>query len=85
MSREEIEKQIRNYLAGNFLHGRTDALAGDTVLLGNIIDSTGTLELIAFLQKNFSIRVDDDDMIPENLDSISRLSAYVESKLATRS
>ncbi len=85
MTREEIERQIRNYLASNFLHGRTDALQGDVVLLGNVIDSTGTLELIAFLQKNFSIRVDDEDMIPENLDSISRLSGYVEAKLATKS
>jgi acyl carrier protein len=81
MSNSEIEKQIREYLIKNFLFGRAEALKDDTVLLGNIIDSTGTLELIGFLQENFSITMDDEDMVPENLDSISRVVAYVESKL----
>ncbi|MGA9882397.1 MAG: acyl carrier protein [Candidatus Acidiferrales bacterium] len=81
MSRNEIERQIRDYLAANYLLGRSDMLHGDSALLGNIIDSTGTLELVGFLQRNFKITVDDEDIVPENLDSISRLVAYVEGKI----
>lgn len=81
MSKTEIERQVREYLVKTFLFGRAEGLEDDTALLGNIIDSTGTLDLIGFLQKNFSITMDDEDMVPENLDSISRVAAYVENKL----
>ncbi|MGH9738290.1 MAG: acyl carrier protein [Candidatus Acidiferrales bacterium] len=81
MSRHDIERQIRDYLADNFLFGRSDMLQNDSALLGNIIDSTGTLELVGFLQRNFKITVEDEDIVPENLDSISRLVTYVEGKM----
>jgi len=81
MNKTEIERQIREFLVKNFLFGRSDALRDDTSLLGNVIDSTGALELMAFLQDNFSITMDDEDMVPENLESIDRVVAYVERKL----
>lgn len=85
MTKTEIEKQVRDYVAKTFLFGRTESLGPDTLLLGNIIDSTGALELMGFLQRNFSIIMEDEDMTPENLDSLERVSAYVERKLANRS
>lgn len=84
MSRAQIEQQIRDYLANKSLLGRADMLQTDTVLLGNILDSMGTLELIGFLQQNFSIVMDDEDMVPENLDSISRIVDYVDRKLLAK-
>lgn len=82
MNRPEIERQIREFMVKSFLFGRSDALRDDTSLLGNVIDSTGALELMAFLQEQFSITMDDEDMVPENLDSIERMVAYVERKMA---
>lgn len=85
MNKAEIERQIREYLVKTFLYGRADALGDDTVLLGNVIDSTGALELMGFLQTNFLIVMDDEDMVPENLESVDRLVAYVERKLSVAS
>jgi acyl carrier protein len=81
MNNAEIERQIREYLVKNFLFGRADALGDDTVLLGNIIDSMAALELMTFLQNTFGITVDDEDMVPENVESLSRIVAYVERKI----
>jgi acyl carrier protein len=84
VTRAEIEQQIREYLVKNYLFGRSDSLKDDTVLLGNIIDSTGALELMGFLQSNFSITMADEDMVPENIDSIKNVVAYVERKLSSK-
>jgi acyl carrier protein len=85
MNKPEIERQIREFLVKNFLFGRSDALRDDTSLLGNVIDSTGALELMAFLQERFSITMDDEDMVPENLDSVARVVDYVERKISSKS
>jgi len=49
-------------------------------LLGNVIDSTGALELVAFLQERFGINVDDEDVIPDNFDSVKSVVRYVVKK-----
>jgi len=85
MNNAEIERQIREYLVKNFLFGRADSLGDDTVLLGNIVDSTGALELMGFLQSNFAITMDDEDMVPENLESLGCMVAYVQRKLPKKS
>ena len=54
----------------------------DSLFDAGIVDSTGVLDLIGFVEQEFGINVDDDDLVPENLDSISRLVAYVERKRA---
>jgi acyl carrier protein len=80
---EEIQKQVSEYLAENFLFGEEGAVIGgdDSFLEIGLIDSTGILELIQFLEDSFCIEVDDEEMIPENLDSIKRVTRYVGSKL----
>jgi acyl carrier protein len=77
MHTTDIERETRDFLVSNFLLGRADRLADDDPLLGQIIDSSGVLELISFLQDRFSITVPDEDVIPENLDSVKRITAYV--------
>jgi len=77
-----IEQQIRTFIVNNFLFGRAEALNDDDSLLGNVVDSTGTIELVMFLQEQFGITVEDEEMIvPENFSSVKSLSAFVERKL----
>jgi len=77
----EIRDQIRQFLLTNFYVPDPATLADDVSLLETgIIDSTGVLEVIAFLEKTFHVTVEDVEMVPENLDSVTRLSAYLARK-----
>jgi acyl carrier protein len=74
-------KEIRDYVVTNFLFGEAGTLTDDTSFLDTgIIDSTGMLELIMFLDNQFGVRVEPEEMVPENLDSINRLVAYLSKK-----
>jgi acyl carrier protein len=83
VSRESIQKQVREYVVENFVvdEEETDLADDDSFLESGLIDSTGMLEVIAFLEETFSISVDDDEMVPENLDSIERITTLVASKV----
>jgi acyl carrier protein len=79
----ETKSKIREFIIENFLFGNANGLKDETSFLEEgIIDSTGVLELVTFLEENFSIQVDDEELIPENLDSIDNVSAYLERKIA---
>ena len=77
-----VEQKIRDYILDNYLF--TDdqsALSNeDSFLDKGIIDSTGIMEVIFFLEEEFDIQVEDDDMVPENLDSVKNIVAYIEKK-----
>lgn len=74
--------ELRRFVVENYLFGRNEQLENDDSFLDNgIIDSTGILELVMFLQNNFEFEVYDEDIIPENLDSINRLEAFIDHKL----
>jgi acyl carrier protein len=74
--------QIRNFIVENFLYGQDDGFGEDVSLLEKgIIDSTGVLELVSFLEDRFSVSVEDEELVPENFDSLSRLAAYVSKKM----
>jgi len=73
--------QIRNFIVENFLYGQDDGFGEEVSLLEKgIIDSTGVLELVSFLEDRFSVSVEDEELVPENFDSLSRLAAYVSKK-----
>jgi acyl carrier protein len=74
-----MEKKIRDFIVENFLFGGPDddLKDDDSLLDKGIIDSTGVLELVAFLEKSYGIQVEDEELVPENLDSIASVSAYV--------
>jgi acyl carrier protein len=73
---------IRDYVIDNFLFGDADGLKDDTSFLDEgIVDSTGIIELVAFVEKSFGIEVEDDDIVPENFDSIANIAKYLENKL----
>jgi acyl carrier protein len=75
--------KLRSFIEKNFYIPEGETLSDEDSLLDRgVIDSTGVLELIGYLQHEFKIEVADEEMIPENLDSIARIEAYVTRKLA---
>jgi acyl carrier protein len=82
-SMTKVKSQVRAFIADNFLMGPSADKFGDadSFLDLHIIDSTGFLELVTFLEEKFAITVEDEEMIPENLDSLDSIEAYVEKKL----
>ena len=78
-----IDQQIRTFIDENFLFGAgADGLAGDDSLVENgVIDSTGVMELVTFLESSFAVKIADDELVPRNLDSIDNLVRFVEGKL----
>ncbi|HVH43245.1 MAG TPA: acyl carrier protein [Labilithrix sp.] len=76
---------VRDFIAQNFYIPDPSTLSGDVSLVDEgILDSTGVLELAAFLEKQFHIKVEDADLLPANLDSIDRVVAFVARKHAPR-
>lgn len=77
----EIINTIRNFIIENFLFEEDKNLKEETSFLENgILDSTGVLELIAFLEETYEIEVEDEELIPQNLDSITSVAQYVQRK-----
>jgi len=77
------EQVFRTFITTNFYVADPAALSDDDSLLdAGIIDSTGVLDLIGFIEQQFGITVSDDELVPENLDSIARLAAFVERRQA---
>ena len=75
-------RQIRNFILKNFLFSEDEgSLLDDASLIASgAIDSTGVLELIMFIEECFQIKVADEEMIPENLDSVQKIVSYVRGK-----
>jgi acyl carrier protein len=73
--------QIRGFLAANFYITDAEALKDDTSLIDRgVIDSTGVLEVIGFIEETFGITVEDNELLPENLDSIQGIARFVTRK-----
>jgi len=78
----DIAKKISTFITDNLLLGRTVDLVGTSSFLdAGIIDSTGVLELVQFLEETWGLSVKDEEMEPENLDSLVRLESFVKKKL----
>lgn len=76
------KEELRKFIHENFLYGESSMVLHDdtSFLETGIIDSTGVLELISFVQKKYGISVNDEELLPENFDSIARLATYIEKK-----
>jgi acyl carrier protein len=76
------EPELRQFIIENFLFGKEDAplASGDSLLELGIIDSTGVLELVSFLEQKYGFTIHDEELVPENLDSIDRLVQFVRRK-----
>ena len=79
----DITQDIKEFVVSNFLYGQDGQnLALDQSFLENgIIDSTGVLELVSFLEQTYGIKVRDEELVPDNLDSLQKVAAFVQRKV----
>lgn len=79
---EQIKDSIKKFVLENFLFGADDDALNydDSFLEKGIVDSTGVLEVVSFIEDEFNIAVDDEELIPENLDTINNLAGFVKRK-----
>jgi len=77
----DISAKVRNYIVTTFLFGDGSKLRDETSFLDNsILDSTGMLELISFVEQEFTISIDPSELVPDNLDSIKNITTFIERK-----
>ena len=77
-----IEEKIRHFIEENFfLDGNDNLSSEDSLLEKGIIVSTGVLELVAFIEENYNFKIKDEELIPENLDSIKSISRFIQERL----
>ena len=76
---------VREFVVENFLYGDGSRLEENTSFLDHgIIDSTGLLELVGFLEQRFEIHVEDEELVPENMNSLACISSYIDRKLNSK-
>jgi acyl carrier protein len=77
-----FEPEVRRFIIDSFLFGeeRGDLSVHDSLLEKGLIDSTGILELVGFVQDTFGVRIEDHEIIPANLDSISKIAEFISRK-----
>ena len=78
----DIKAALRDFITDSFLPsaGLESFTDDDSFMETGIIDSTGVLELLEFIEETFEIRVEDEEVVPDNLDSLSKLSAFIQRK-----
>ena len=77
----DLNQPIRKFIVEHFLFGEDKGLDDDTSFLEQgIVDSTGVLELVAHIEQTYGIKVEEDELIPENLDSINAIASYLQRK-----
>jgi acyl carrier protein len=78
--------KVREFIVENFLFGDGEKLKDDTSFMEEgIIDSTGILELVFFLEETFGFSVEDDELVPDNMDSLQNISRFIDRKLSASS
>jgi acyl carrier protein len=80
---EDIKKKLKIFIIDKFLLGDDSKILGDdeSFLEKGIIDSTGVLELVGFIDETFKITVEDEELIPDNLDSLNKLTSFIKKKV----
>jgi len=79
-------RQVRNFILKNFLFSEDEGSLSDegSLIASGAIDSTGVLELIMYIEESFQIKVAEEEMVPENLDSVRKIIDYVHRKRASQ-
>ena len=82
---QDIKKQIIDFITNNFLFDNTQTNLDEkeSLLETGVIDSTGVLELIAFIEETYGIKIEDEEIIPENLDTILDITYFIGQKIST--
>jgi acyl carrier protein len=82
----DTSTKVREFVVENFLFGDGEALKEDTSFMEEgIIDSTGILELVFFLEETFGLKIEDEELVPDNMDSLQNISKFIGRKLSDRS
>lgn len=83
LDQQSVRKDIKDFIVESFMFGSEDqAFAdSDSFMEKGIVDSTGILELTSFVEEKFGITIEDDEMIPDNLDSIDNLTGFIARKM----
>ena len=83
---QDLEKTVHEFIIKNFIFEDDGSLTPETSFLDNgIIDSTGVLELISFVEETYGLKVEDHEIVPENFDSIRNIASFVERRLSSLS
>lgn len=79
---QDVKTQVRQFIHDNFIMGSNGPrfADGDSFMDQHIIDSTGFLELVGFIEETYGFAVEDDEMTPDHLDSLNNIEAYVKAK-----
>lgn len=81
MTTEEIQEQVRDFLINNFIFDPSAQIGAEDSLMENgVVDSTGILEVIMWVEQTFGIHVEDSEVLPENFDSIGNIARYAQVK-----
>jgi acyl carrier protein len=80
---DQITDEVRTFVIDNFLFGQggEELQSDDSLMEKGIIDSTGVLELVGFLERRYDIRVADEELVPDNLDSIGNIAHFITRKI----
>lgn len=83
ITKTDTREQIRSFLAENFLLSSDGFTLDDdaSLLEAGVVDSTGVLEVILFVEETFGVEVADDEIVPDNFDTVNKMAAYIESKM----
>jgi acyl carrier protein len=85
VDQQDIQKSVRDFIQQNFIFDPNIVFTDDESLLGTgIIDSTGVLELIGFLEEKYKITFEDNELIGENFDNVSKITSFLQKKLDKR-
>ena len=82
MSSQPVKDTVMNFIRENFIMGRSDVVLDEKVSLidSGVMDSTGVLELVEFLESQYSIKIDDEELVPENLETIENIINFLKTK-----
>jgi acyl carrier protein len=82
MSSQHVKDTVMNFIRENFIMGRSDVKLDEKVSLidSGVMDSTGVLELVEFLEAQYAIKIDDEELVPENLETIENIINFLKTK-----
>ena len=82
MSSQPVKNTVMNFIRENFIMGRSDVVLDEKVSLidSGVMDSTGVLELVEFLESQYSVKIDDEELVPENLETIENIINFLKTK-----
>src|SRR6266404_8199664 len=84
MAGNHVNLQIRKFILNKFPLGRKQQIKdSDNLLESGVLDSLGVLDLVSFVEQEFFVHVTDDELVPENFESIDRIAAFIETKSST--